>query len=41
MDNGMSVEDAISMYLDGFSDVTEEPGSPKSHAGIGDGAALG
>ncbi|KAI3211346.1 hypothetical protein CBS147311_982 [Penicillium roqueforti] len=32
-DNGMSVEDAISMYLDGFSDVTEEPGSPKSHAG--------
>ncbi|KAJ6167398.1 hypothetical protein N7497_000241 [Penicillium chrysogenum] len=33
MDNGMSVEDAISMYLDGFSDVTEEPGSPKSHAG--------
>lgn len=33
MDQGMSVEDAISMYLDGFSDVTEEPGSPKSHAG--------
>ncbi|KAJ5422570.1 hypothetical protein N7491_011015 [Penicillium cf. griseofulvum] len=33
MDNGMSVEDAISMYLDGFSDVTEEPGSPKSYAG--------
>jgi hypothetical protein len=33
MDNGMSVEDAISMYLDGFSDVTEEPGSPKSHTG--------
>ncbi|CAG8354479.1 unnamed protein product [Penicillium salamii] len=32
MDTGMSVEDAISMYLDGFSDVTEEPGSPKSHA---------
>ena len=32
MDNGMSVEDAISMYLDGFSDVTEEPPSPKSHA---------
>ncbi|PLB38483.1 putative GTPase activating protein (Gyp3) [Aspergillus candidus] len=27
-DEGMSVEDAISMYLDGFSDVTEEPGSP-------------
>ncbi|KAL4965902.1 plasma-membrane choline transporter-domain-containing protein [Aspergillus stella-maris] len=27
-DDGMSVEDAISMYLDGFSDVTEEPGSP-------------
>ncbi|PWY92050.1 GTPase activating protein [Aspergillus heteromorphus CBS 117.55] len=27
-DGGMSVEDAISMYLDGFSDVTEEPGSP-------------
>jgi hypothetical protein len=24
----MSVEDAISMYLDGFSDVTEEPASP-------------
>ncbi|KAJ5330031.1 hypothetical protein N7452_010421 [Penicillium brevicompactum] len=32
MDTGMSVDDAISMYLDGFSDVTEEPGSPKSHA---------
>ncbi|KAJ5625761.1 hypothetical protein N7510_002070 [Penicillium lagena] len=30
-DEGMSVEDAISMYLDGFSDVTEEPSSPKSH----------
>ncbi|KAJ6096252.1 hypothetical protein N7486_006998 [Penicillium sp. IBT 16267x] len=30
MDEGMSVEDAISMYLDGFSDVTEEPGSPMS-----------
>lgn len=34
MDEGMSVEDAISMYLDGFSDVTEEPTeeppSPKS-----------
>lgn len=28
----MSVEDAISMYLDGFSDVTEEPASP----GFGD-----
>lgn len=28
----MSVEDAISMYLDGFSDVTEEPGSPTSQA---------
>lgn len=28
----MSVEDAISMYLDGFSDVTEEPGSPRSRA---------
>ncbi|PYH42366.1 putative GTPase activating protein (Gyp3) [Aspergillus saccharolyticus JOP 1030-1] len=27
-EGGMSVEDAISMYLDGFSDVTEEPGSP-------------
>ncbi|KAI9928897.1 hypothetical protein AWENTII_001446 [Aspergillus wentii] len=27
-DGGMSVEDAISMYLDGFSDVTEEPASP-------------
>ncbi|KAI9371849.1 rab-GTPase-TBC domain-containing protein [Aspergillus egyptiacus] len=27
-DEGMSVEDAISMYLDGFSDVTEEPESP-------------
>lgn len=27
-DDGMSVEDAISMYLDGFSDVTEEPASP-------------
>lgn len=27
-DGGMSVEDAISMYLDGFSDVTEEPGTP-------------
>lgn len=33
MDEGMSVEDAISMYLDGFSDVTEEPPSPKSRAG--------
>jgi hypothetical protein len=32
IDGGMSVEDAISMYLDGFSDVTEEPGSPKSYA---------
>ncbi|KAJ5750225.1 hypothetical protein N7533_007253 [Penicillium manginii] len=32
MDEGMSVEDAISMYLDGFSDVTEEPASPKSRA---------
>lgn len=32
MDGGMSVEDAISMYLDGFSDVTEEPPSPKSYA---------
>lgn len=32
MDEGMSVEDAISMYLDGFSDVTEEPPSPKSRA---------
>ncbi|KAJ5174625.1 uncharacterized protein N7482_000502 [Penicillium canariense] len=32
MDGGMSVEDAISMYLDGFSDVTEEPSSPKSRA---------
>lgn len=32
MDGGMSVEDAISMYLDGFSDVTEEPASPKSRA---------
>ncbi|KAJ5723457.1 hypothetical protein N7488_001492 [Penicillium malachiteum] len=32
MDGGMSVEDAISMYLDGFSDVTEEPGSPRSRA---------
>lgn len=31
-DGGMSVEDAISMYLDGFSDVTEEPGSPTSQA---------
>lgn len=29
IDEGMSVEDAISMYLDGFSDVTEEPESPK------------
>lgn len=29
---GMSVEDAISMYLDGFSDVTEEPSSPELHA---------
>ncbi|KAF5866339.1 hypothetical protein ETB97_012505 [Aspergillus alliaceus] len=28
-EGGMSVEDAISMYLDGFSDVTEEPGSPE------------
>lgn len=26
----MSVEDAISMYLDGFSDVAEEPSSPMS-----------
>ncbi|QQK47277.1 GTPase activating protein (Gyp3), putative [Penicillium digitatum] len=33
MDRGMSVEDAISMYLDGFSDATEEPSSPKSHTG--------
>ncbi|KAJ5092866.1 hypothetical protein N7456_008727 [Penicillium angulare] len=32
IDGGMSVEDAISMYLDGFSDVTEEPGSPRSRA---------
>lgn len=32
MDGGMSVEDAISMYLDGFSDVTEEPPSPTSRA---------
>ncbi|KAJ5648010.1 hypothetical protein N7490_004382 [Penicillium lividum] len=32
MEDGMSVEDAISMYLDGFSDVTEEPGSPMSRA---------
>lgn len=32
MDGDMSVEDAISMYLDGFSDVTEEPASPKSRA---------
>ncbi|KAJ6166879.1 hypothetical protein N7470_002326 [Penicillium chermesinum] len=31
-DGEMSVEDAISMYLDGFSDVTEEPGSPTSQA---------
>lgn len=31
-DGGMSVEDAISMYLDGFSDVTEEPSSPDLHA---------
>lgn len=30
-DEGMSVEDAISMYLDGFSDVTEEPSSPELH----------
>lgn len=30
-DGGMSVEDAISMYLDGFSDVTEEPASPDLH----------
>ncbi|OOQ82919.1 putative GTPase activating protein (Gyp3) [Penicillium brasilianum] len=30
MDSGMSVEDAISMYLDGFSDVAEEPSSPMS-----------
>ncbi|KAJ5492931.1 GTPase-activating protein gyp3 [Penicillium diatomitis] len=28
LDQGMSVEDAISMYLDGFSDVAEEPTSP-------------
>lgn len=28
----MSVEDAISMYLDGFSDVTEEPASPELYA---------
>ncbi|KAJ5135571.1 uncharacterized protein N7515_004849 [Penicillium bovifimosum] len=33
MDSGMSVDDAISMYLDGFSDVTEEPASPKSYTG--------
>ncbi|KAJ5105925.1 hypothetical protein NUU61_003272 [Penicillium alfredii] len=32
MEGDMSVEDAISMYLDGFSDVTEEPASPKSRA---------
>ncbi|KAJ5891003.1 GTPase-activating protein gyp3 [Penicillium subrubescens] len=32
MDDGMSVEDAISMYLDGFSDVAEEPSSPTSRA---------
>ena len=32
IDEGMSVEDAISMYLDGFSDVTEEPESPKLQA---------
>lgn len=32
LDEGMSVEDAISMYLDGFSDVTEEPTSPISRA---------
>lgn len=32
MDEGMSVEDAISMYLDGFSDVAEEPSSPTSRA---------
>ncbi|KAJ5439571.1 GTPase-activating protein gyp3 [Penicillium daleae] len=32
MDGGMSVEDAISMYLDGFSDVAEEPSSPTSRA---------
>lgn len=31
-DEGMSVEDAISMYLDGFSDVTEEPSEPDLHA---------
>lgn len=31
VDEGMSVEDAISMYLDGFSDVTEEPASPVLH----------
>jgi hypothetical protein len=31
IDEGMSVEDAISMYLDGFSDVTEEPTSPEFH----------
>ncbi|THC95286.1 hypothetical protein EYZ11_005241 [Aspergillus tanneri] len=30
-DGDMSVEDAISMYLDGFSDVTEEPASPDLH----------
>ncbi|KAJ5887821.1 hypothetical protein N7495_007862 [Penicillium taxi] len=33
LDEGMSVEDAISMYLDGFSDVTEEPASPRSRLG--------
>lgn len=32
LDGGMSVEDAISMYLDGFSDVTEEPTSPRSRS---------
>ncbi|KAI2792828.1 GTPase-activating protein gyp3 [Penicillium oxalicum] len=32
IDQGMSVEDAISMYLDGFSDVAEEPPSPTSQA---------
>ncbi|EAW09855.1 putative GTPase activating protein (Gyp3) [Aspergillus clavatus NRRL 1] len=35
-DGGMSVEDAIAMYLDGFSDVTEEPASP----GLGDESKL-
>lgn len=32
IDEGMSVEDAISMYLDGFSDVAEEPASPENDA---------